>query len=107
MVKFIFRVLAFLSLLLTAVTAILDITRSIADKTIVVTPLGLDWYNYSRETLGLLQTGIQRKLHPLIWDPGIQTILQAPSWLVFGVLALIFALIGRRKKPKWQDQYGA
>lgn len=107
MIKFIFRLLALLCLGIAAITAILDITRSIADSAIVLTPLGLDWFNYSRDTLGLLQAGIQRNVHPAIWDPGIQTILQAPTWLVFGVLALLFALIGRRKKQKWQDQYGA
>ena len=107
MFKFIFRLLALVFLGVAAITAILDITRSIADSTIVFTPLGLDWYTYSRSTLGLLQTGIQRQLHPAIWDPGIQTILQVPTWLVFGVLALVFGLLGRRKKQKWQDQYGA
>ncbi len=107
MIKFLFRLLALVSLGIAAITAILDITRSIADSTMVLTPLGLDWYNYSRASLGLLQAGIQRNLHPLIWDPVIQSILQAPTWFVFGVLALLFALIGRRRKQKWQDQYGA
>ena len=107
MFKFIFRLLALLFLIIAAVTATLDITRSIADSTLVITPLGQDWFTYSRETLGLLQTGIQRKLHPAIWDPGIQTILQGPTWLVFGILALLFGLMGRKKKHKWQDQYGA
>ncbi len=105
--KFIFRMLALLSLLLAAVTAILDITRSIADSTIVMTALGQDWFNFSPSTLNFSQAMVQRYVHPAIWDPGIQTILQAPSWVVFGSLALIFALIGRRKKPQWQDQYGA
>lgn len=107
MFKFIFRTLALLSLGIAAVTAILDITRSIADSTIVMTALGQDWFTYSRATLGLLQAGIQRNVHPFIWDPGIQSILVLPTWLVFGVLALLFGIIGRRKKQNWQDQYGA
>ena len=107
MFKFIFRMLALLFLVLAAVTAVLDITRSIADSTFVMTALGQDWFNISPSTLNFSQAMIQRYVHPAIWDPGVQTILQAPSWLVFGVLALFFGLIGRRKKQKWQDQYGA
>ncbi len=107
MIKLLFRIFALLFLGIATITAILDITRSIADSAVVLTPLGQDWFNYSRETLGLLQAGIQRNVHPVIWDPGIQTILQMPTWLVFGVLALLFALIGRKRKQKWQDRYGA
>ena len=107
MFKFIFKLLALVFLILAAITAVLDITRSIADSTLVMTALGQDWYNYSGSTLNFSQAIVQRYLHPSIWDPGIQKILLAPSWLVFGVLALLFGLLGRRRKKNWQDQYGA
>jgi len=107
MFKLIFRLLALLFLVLAAITAILDVTRSIADSTIVMTALGQDWFNFHLSSLNFSQAIIQRYVHPAIWDPGIQTILLLPSWLVFGVLALLFGLIGRRRKKKWQDYYGA
>jgi hypothetical protein len=107
MFKFLFRLFALMFLLLAAVTGILDITRSIADSTVVMTPLGQDWFNYSASTLNQFQSLVQRYVHPDVWDPGIQKILVMPSWLVFGVLALIFGLFGRRVKKRWQDQYGA
>ena len=107
MFRLMFKLLALLFLVLAAITAILDVTRSIADSSIVMTALGQDWFNYSRDTLNFSQAIVQRYVHPAIWDPGIQKILQAPSWLVFGILALLFALFGRRRRKKWQDQYGA
>jgi len=107
MFKFLFRLFALMFLLLAAVTGVLDITRSIADSTVVMTPLGQDWFNYSASTLNQFQSLVQRYVHPDVWDPGIQKILVMPSWLVFGVLALIFGLFGRRVKKRWQDQYGA
>lgn len=107
MIKFLFRVLALVFLILAAVTGILDITRSIADSTVVMTTLGKDWFNHSPSTLNLAQALVQRYIHPDVWDPGIVKILLMPSWLVFGVLALIFGLFGRRVKKRWQDQYGA
>ncbi len=107
MIKFLFRLLALVFLILAAVTGILDITRSIADSTVVMTTLGKDWFNHSPSTLNLTQALVQRYIHPAVWDPGMVKILLMPSWLVFGVLALIFGLLGRRVKKRWQDQYGA
>ena len=107
MFKFIFRMLALLFLVLAVITAILDVTRSIADSAPVVTALGQEWFNFHLSSLNFIQAIIQRYVHPAIWDPGVQSILLLPSWLVFGVLALLFGLIGRRKKRKWQDRYGA
>ncbi len=107
MFKFLFKAMALLFLAVAVITGILDITRSIADSTIIMTPLGQDWFNISPSTLNFSQAIVQRFVHPAIWDPGIQTILQWPTWLVAGILALFFGFIGRRKKQKWQDQYGA
>jgi len=107
MFKLLFRLLALIFLLLAAGTGILDITRSIADSTVVMTALGQDWFNFSPSSLNLTQALVQRYVHPSVWDPGIQKILTMPSWLVFSVLALIFGFFGRRVKKRWQDQYGA
>ena len=107
MFKLIFNLIALVFLILTVITGVLDITRSIADSAIVMTPLGKIWFDFSVSSLNFSQAMIQRYVHPAIWDPGVQTILKAPGWLVFGVLALLFGFFGRKRKQKWQDQYGA
>lgn len=106
MIKGFFRIIGLLTLALALITAVLDLTRSIADSTIVMTSLGQDWFNFSLSSLNLTQAIIQRYIHPTIWDPGIQTILLLPSWVVFSVLAILFFWVGRRRKPNWHEKYG-
>ena len=103
--KTLLRILALFSLAMALITAVLDVTRSIADSAIVFTPLGVDWAQFSLESLTQTQAIVQRFIHPIFWDPIIIKILQAPSWFVFGVLWLIFSLFGNRKKTRWQDSY--
>lgn len=95
------------ALALALIAAVLDITRSIADSALVLTPLGIDWLRLSPASLNLTQSAILEYVHPLIWDPVIQTILQAPTWFVLGVLWLFLAWLGRRPKTRWQSRYDA
>ena len=107
MIKAVFRFLGLLILALALITAVLDIARSIADSTVIMTPLGKDWYDLSVNSLNLAQATVQRYLHPLIWDPVVQGILQLPSWIVFTAIALLFLWIGRKKRRNWHQNYGA
>jgi hypothetical protein len=97
--------LALFALALALITAVLDITRSIADSTLVMTPLGVDWFNFSPATLNASQATIQNYVHPIVWDPVIQTILLAPSWFVFSIIWLILTLLGKNRKSRWEGRY--
>ncbi len=105
MLKPVLRILALFALAMALITAVLDITRSIADSTLVLTPLGLDWFNLSPASLQTASVTIQGYVHPFLWDPVIQTILLAPSWFVFSVLWLILTLLGRNRKSRWEGRY--
>lgn len=105
MFKSVFRILALFALAMALLTGVLDITRSIADSTVVMTPFGLDWFNTAPRSLSRAQYLVLTYLHPLVWDPVIQTILMAPSWVVFACLWLIFTLIGRPRRSRWQDRF--
>jgi hypothetical protein len=105
MLKSILRILALFALAMALITAVLDITRSIADSAPIMTPLGVDWFNLSPGTLNLASSTIQEYVHPYLWDPVIQNILLAPSWFIFGVLWFLLSLAGRRRKSRWQDRY--
>lgn len=107
MLKPLLRILSLFALAMALITAVLDITRSLADSTLVFTPLGLDWLNLSPNTLYSAQSAVKDFVHPILWDPVIQTILLAPSWFVFASLWLILALLGRHKKSRWQSKYEA
>lgn len=105
MLKPLLRLLALFALAMALITAVLDITRSIADSALIMTPLGVDWFNLSPATLNVSQATIQRYVHPILWDPVIQTILLAPSWFVFGVIWLLLSLLGRNRKSRWRSRY--
>jgi hypothetical protein len=73
----------------------LDLYRSVSRDRIVLTPLGEIWYALSPETLNLLQASIQRGLHPVLWDPMMQTFLQLPGWLALFILATLTLLLAQ------------
>ena len=105
MLKPVLRILALFALAMALITAVLDITKSIADSTLVMTPLGVNWLELSPATLQAASVTIQDYVHPFLWDPVIQTILLAPSWFVFSVLWLILTLLGRNRKSRWEGRY--
>ena len=95
-----------LVLALAVITAVLDVTRTIADSTMVITPLGKEWYEFSPNSLNNAQAFIQRQVHPFLWDPVIINILLAPSWVVFAVLSAILLWCGKVREKRWQNRFG-
>ncbi len=49
-------------------------------------------------TLTLARNAVQRNTHPLVWDPGFVTVLQLPAWGLFGLVGVLFAYAGRRRR---------
>lgn len=93
----IFRVLGVWLLLAAAVTLIIDGTNSIASGTWVATRLGQHWYNLHPPSLNASQAGVERYVHPVLWDPVIISILQTPSWIILAILGVLLYWIGRRR----------
>lgn len=94
--------LRFLGLLLLAgafIFLIYDGTKSIADHTMYVTPLGFVWASIHQNSLLLLQPAIERHVAVWLWNPVIQTVLEQPMWLVLAIFGGIMVLLGRKKKP--------
>ncbi len=63
-----------------------------------VAVLGQIIYERAPSLLPDLQAGVQRYLHPAIWDPGLQTVLLWPGWAVFGVPGLILLVVCWRRR---------
>ena len=61
-------------------------------------PLGQMVFDLWPALLPNLQAGVQRYLHPAIWDPGIQSLLLMPGWLVFGAPGVILVILCRRRR---------
>lgn len=99
MFRLISRFLGFWLFAAALVSLVHDGARSIAASSLVVTSLGELWFSISPPSLNLTQAVIERYLHPFLWDPLLVSILQAPAAVVLMAVALLFALIGRRRRP--------
>lgn len=100
MIRFIFRVLATLSLAVAVIMSVLDATRSIAADALILTPLSESWRAVSPQSYRAAETAVSEVLWPYVWDPVILTLLSAPGFAVFLALALVFYMIGRRPERR-------
>ena len=80
------------------IALVIDVTRTLAADALVMTRLGEHWFQFHAESLNASQAGIQRHVHPALWDPVIVWLLQTPTWLVFALLGLLLFWIGRRRE---------
>lgn len=100
MIRFLFRVLATLSLAAAVIMAVLDATRTLAASELVMTPLAESWKSVSPETLASLEAFVVATIHPLAWDPALAALLALPGFAVFAGLALVFYAIGHRRERR-------
>jgi len=105
MLKGIFRIVSLVCLAVALVAGVLDLTRSIADSGLVLTPLHVDWARFSAGSLDATRSLIEQYLHPYLWDPVFTTLLRAPTWAVFALLSLVFGLAARRNRRRWQENF--
>jgi hypothetical protein len=96
MFRFIFRLMAMFALAVAVIMAVLDVTRTIATSELVLTPLGASWVSVSPGTLDAMQAFIIENAHPLVWNPVMITILDQPGFAIFGIIALLLYVVGRK-----------
>ena len=86
------------------VALVVDGSKTIAASRLTVTPLGLAWFSMSPSSLMRTQEFVQREVEAYIghwlWDPIVQWILLAPTWLVFGALGVLLVYVGSRKRER-------
>jgi hypothetical protein len=99
MIRSLFRFLGLVLLAAGFIFFIYDGTKSIADHALNVTKLGQTWSDIHQNSLLLLKPLIEKKVAAWLWNPVIQTVLDQPTWLVFGFFGMILILLGRKKKP--------
>jgi hypothetical protein len=98
-VKGLLRFLAGVFLLVAVMAAVNDVTRSIAVGA-RVSPVSTQehWTRLAPVTLATARNAVQRKTHPLVWDPVLVSILQLPTWGLFGLVGALLAYGGRRRR---------
>lgn len=106
MFRLLMKTIGMFLLALALITAVLDLTRSVANSELVFTAMGLEWRNFDVESLQYFQVGIERHLGlPWLWSI-FQSILLLPSWIVLSAVALLFFWAGHKPGRKWQRRFG-
>ena len=99
MIRFLFRFIGLICLAAAFVLVIYDGTKSIAGNSLYVTSVRALWDTINATSLANLKPVMLPYAHGMLWDPGMLTFLQFPSWAVLGFLGGVFVLLGRKKKP--------
>jgi hypothetical protein len=98
MIRFLFRFLGLVCLALGFIFLVYDGTKSIADQRLYITRVSDVWAAVHESSLGQLRPTVER-LFVWLWDPVVQSVLNAPTWLVLAVLGMLLILLGRKKRP--------
>lgn len=99
MIRFVFRFVGLCLLATAFVFFVYDGTKSIANQQLIYIKVNDVWAIIDQTSLAVLQPVILRHAPQWVWDPVTTSILNAPTWLVLGILASFLILLGRKKKP--------
>jgi len=99
MIRSLFRLIGVIFLAAAFILLMYDGAKSIADSRIYIYKLGQLWTDIHASSMQAAQAKVQGSLPASVWDPVITTLLNQPSWLVFGIIGTLFILLGRRRKP--------
>lgn len=99
MIKSLLRLLAGAFLLVAVIAAVNDVTRSMAaGERVPPVTTHEHWSRLAPVTLATARGAVQRKTHPMVWDPVLVSILQLPTWGLFGLVGALLAYAGRRRR---------
>ena len=99
MIRFLFRFVGLICLAFAFLLVIFDGAKSIVDNQLNITNVRTLWVTLNAASLHSLRPLIEGNLGAFAWDPVFAGFLSAPSWAVFGVLGIVFIVLGRKKRP--------
>jgi len=98
MIIFLLRFLCLCLLAMAFVFLVYDGTKSIANHDLVYTKVVDGWAIIDQNSLDAVQGWLKQKA-AWAWDPYLQKAFDLPAWAVIGIIATVFILLGRKKKP--------
>lgn len=99
MIRFLFRFLATIALAIAVIMAVLDATRTVAAKQLVVTPLFASWASNWPSGLDAVRASLE-KVAAFAWDPIATSLLALPGFVIFAALALLLYAIGHQPRRR-------
>lgn len=100
MFRFIFRTISVFCLAIAVMFVVIDATRSVGVSQIVWTPLAESWVQFLPNTLDAFSTWLAQRVHPILNDPILVTLLGWPTSVVFAGLSALFYLLGHKRRPR-------
>jgi hypothetical protein len=97
MFRFLARFLGFILIAAGFVGLVIDGTRSIANGTLMFTPLGAVGFRVFGERYLLLQPAIERHVHPALWDPVVLTLTLLPASALGIALGVLLLWLGQKR----------
>lgn len=90
---------------LTSLFALVAVVALVADATpalngaapFELTTVAGDWQLLAPATLEATRTGITAATSPWVWDTVVMSVLDLPTPVLFGLLALVCGILGRRR----------
>jgi hypothetical protein len=99
MIRFLLRALGLFGLAAAFVLVIYDGTKSIAGNKLFLTSVGDLWTLLNAKSLTAVKPLVLPYANGVLWDPVTVTFLSWPAWAVLGVIAILFLLLGRPRRP--------
>jgi hypothetical protein len=100
MLRFIIRTISVVCLALSVMFLIIDATRSVGVSALVWTPLSESWEQFFPETLADFSNWLSTTVHPILNDPLLASLLNFPTFAVFAGLAVLFYIIGYKRRRR-------
>jgi len=98
-IRWIVRFAALLLLAGAFAASVIDGARSIAADQLSLTSVGAALYWAFPTKFPLAQAFVEKRLHPLLWDPVLVRILLAPAFLFLALLGGVLLYLARRRAP--------
>jgi hypothetical protein len=92
------RFLAGLLLLVAVVFAVYDATRAQMSGGVSFISMSETWSAAAPGSMKSARESVERRTHPIVWSGGVAQVLQLPAWAFFGLLGLMLAYAGRRRR---------
>ena len=105
MLSFIVRSIGLVALAIAVVSAVLDLTRSVAAGEAVITSFGSSWTAMSPNSHALARESVTNSLGAGTWDGPVTWALALPTWGLFGLIALFLLWLGRKRRASVQSRF--
>lgn len=100
MLRLLFRLAGILSLAGAFVALVVDGTRSIAAGEPGMARLGEQLQQVLGPKYAVIQPAVERNISPLLWDPVLVRLFQAPTWGVLAIVGILLILLTKPREPQ-------